>query len=126
MERDEHELRLLVARFADVPVPPPLWDVSFESGPQPSGNRLRWRVPRCAPAGFRLISRIQAFGPTRFNADPRASPSIQPNPKPARAGASEGDRTGIEPARCFPKVHAQRFIVAINRSRRVGSRCQGV
>ena len=27
-ERDEHDLRLLVARFGDVPVPPPLWDAS--------------------------------------------------------------------------------------------------
>jgi lincosamide nucleotidyltransferase A/C/D/E len=28
-ERDEHDLDLLVTRFADVPVPPPLWDTSL-------------------------------------------------------------------------------------------------
>ncbi len=27
-ERDEHDLNLLVARFADVPVPPPFWEAS--------------------------------------------------------------------------------------------------
>jgi hypothetical protein len=34
-----------------------------------------------------------------------------------RALLSEGDRTGIEPRGCFPKVHAQRFIVATGHRR---------
>jgi lincosamide nucleotidyltransferase A/C/D/E len=30
-ERDERDLKLLVARFGDLPVPPPLWDTSMRS-----------------------------------------------------------------------------------------------
>jgi lincosamide nucleotidyltransferase A/C/D/E len=40
-ERDEHHLRVLVARFADVPVPPPLWDASLRRERVGPGRRPR-------------------------------------------------------------------------------------
>lgn len=40
-ERDEHDLKLLVSRFTDVPVPPPFWDARARSDRVGPGRRPR-------------------------------------------------------------------------------------
>lgn len=56
-ERDEHDLELLVSRFADVPVPPPLWDAS--------ARRLRrvgaGRRPRHEMEAEQVVALVEAI-----------------------------------------------------------------
>jgi lincosamide nucleotidyltransferase A/C/D/E len=55
-ERDGHDLKLLVSRFADVPVPPPLWDASVRRERVGPGRR-----PRHDMEAEEVVSLIEAL-----------------------------------------------------------------
>jgi hypothetical protein len=81
-ERDEHELRLLVARFADVPVPPPLWDVSFESGSPAERQSIE---VACSSLCARRIPADQQNSGVRADEIQCRSPGIAVDPAESKA-----------------------------------------